>query len=76
RYLSTYVFFRDGLASIGERLRRYLAGGGGGVLDEPATARALAGFLRRGVQCGAVEPGEAEALTGVELLALDELAGR
>lgn len=74
RYLSTFVFFRDGLASTGERLRHYLAGGGGGVLDEPATARALAGFLRRGVRCGAVEPGEAEELTGVELTALDELA--
>ena len=30
------------------RLRDYLAGVGGGVLDEPATARALAGFLLRG----------------------------
>lgn len=75
RYLSTYLFFRDGLAATGARLRRYLRGGGGEVLDEPATARALAGFLRRGVQCGAVEPDEAEALTGVGLAALDELAG-
>ena len=29
-------------------------GGPGTVLDEPATAKALAGFLRRGVHCGAV----------------------
>ena len=37
------------------RLRDYLAGIGGGVLDEPATARALAGFVLRGLDCGALD---------------------
>jgi hypothetical protein len=31
----------------------------GGVLDEPATARALAGLLLRGLDCGALDPDEA-----------------
>ena len=33
-------------------------GSGGGVLDEPATARALAGFLLRGRDCGALDEEE------------------
>ena len=56
RFLATFLFFRTGLDEAGGRLRDYLAGTGGTVLDEPATARALAGFLRRGVHCGAVTP--------------------
>jgi hypothetical protein len=32
--------------------------GSGGVLDEPATARALAGFLLRGRDCGALDEDE------------------
>ena len=65
RFLATFLFFRTGLDEAGGRLRDYLAGTGGAVLDEPATARALAGFVRRGVHCGAVTAEEAEALTGV-----------
>ena len=37
------------------RLRDYLDRRAGGVLDEPATAYALAGFLARAVDCGAVD---------------------
>ena len=74
RFLATFLFFRTGLDEAGRRLRDYLAGTGGAVLDEPATARALAGFVRRGVHCGAVTVGEAEALTGVPLAVLDDLA--
>jgi citrate lyase beta subunit len=40
-----------------------------GVLDEPATARALAGFLLRGLDCGAVDPDEA-GFSRAELAAL------
>ena len=40
------------------RLRGYLGGVEGTVLDEPATAKALAGFLRRGVHCGALTADE------------------
>jgi citrate lyase beta subunit len=74
RFLATFLFFRTGLDEAGGRLRDYLTGTGSAVLDEPATARALAGFVRRGVHCGAVTAEEAEALTGVSLAALDDLA--
>ena len=46
----------------------------GGVLDEPATARALAAFVLRGVQCGAVGADEVLALAGVGLPQLTALA--
>jgi citrate lyase beta subunit len=45
---------------------------GRGVLDEPATARALAGTLVRAVDCGAADLAE----TGFDRAALDRLAGR
>ena len=39
------------------RLRRYLRpAASSGMLDEPATARALAGYLLRGLDCGALDP--------------------
>jgi citrate lyase beta subunit len=61
RFGATYAFFRDGRDAAVARLGAYLNGGAGaagGVLDEPATARALAGFLRRGLDCGALDPDE------------------
>jgi hypothetical protein len=58
RYGATYGFFRDGRAAAVERLRAYRERRDSGILDEPATERALAGFLRRGVDCGAFDPGE------------------
>jgi citrate lyase beta subunit len=59
RYAATYAFFRDGLATATARLSAYLRRQAGGVLDEPATARALAGFLLRGLDCGAIDADEA-----------------
>jgi citrate lyase beta subunit len=58
RYAATFAFFRDGRVSATERLRAYLDDVAGGVLDEPATARALADYLRRGLECGALDPDE------------------
>ncbi|MFC7278084.1 DUF6986 family protein [Paractinoplanes rhizophilus] len=54
RYAATYAFFRDGRDAAVERLHRYLARQDSGIADEPATARALAGFLLRGLDCGAL----------------------
>jgi citrate lyase beta subunit len=54
RYAATYAFYRTGYADAAERLRRYTAHDEGGILDEPATARALADFLVRGLECGAL----------------------
>ncbi|MFI6761984.1 DUF6986 family protein [Micromonospora sp. NPDC050417] len=59
RYAATYGFFREGRVAAAGRLRAYLERRSTGVLDEPATARALAGFLLRGLDCGALDPDEA-----------------
>jgi citrate lyase beta subunit len=73
RFAATYAFFRDGLPAASARLRAYLDRSASGVADEPATARALAGYLVRGLDCGAVTPGElrtASGLADTELRAL------
>jgi hypothetical protein len=74
--VATYLFFRTGLEQVGERLRGYLARDEGGVLDEPATAQALAAFLLRGVHCGAVTDHEVAQLTDADLPTLSGLASR
>lgn len=81
RYLSTYLFFRAGLGVVLQRLNAYLCDGDGegerrGVMDEPATAQALASFVRRGVHCGAVTREEVESQGGVGFDVLDKLAAR
>jgi citrate lyase beta subunit len=58
RYAATYAFFRDGAPAAVARLTAYRERRAGGVLDEPATERALEGFLRRGLECGALDPSE------------------
>jgi citrate lyase beta subunit len=76
RFLATYVFFRSGLDRIGARLRAYLQRTSGRVLDDPATAQALATFLLRGVYCGAIAAGEIRILTGSDLDTIVGLASR
>jgi citrate lyase beta subunit len=56
RYAATYAFFADGREAAVTRLRRYLDRQDSGIADEPATARALAAFLLRGLDCGALSP--------------------
>jgi citrate lyase beta subunit len=73
RYAATFGFFREGLATAAGRLRGYCERAGGPVLEEPATARALAGFLARGLDCGAVTEAELRALAGLDRLGLDAL---
>ena len=50
RYLATFAFYRSGLHAAAARLEAYLDRQESGVLDEPATAFALAGFLLRGAR--------------------------
>jgi len=76
RYVATYAFFRAALPAAGARLAAYVSRVDGGVLDEPATARALATVVLRGLDCGALDVGEVEAATGLRRPALDLLAGR
>ena len=83
RFLATYAYYREGYAAASDRLRSYLeraagaggaAGTAGPVLDEPATARSLAGFVLRGVRCGAISIDEVTADTGLGEVGLVALA--
>ncbi|WP_372459980.1 DUF6986 family protein [Agromyces humatus] len=74
RYLATYAFYREGWPEASERLRDALRGATGAVLDEPATVRALAGFVLRGVRCGAISVDEVAAATGIDEATLVALA--
>ncbi len=71
-----YAFYREGLDAAAARLAAYVAKAGGDVMDEPATARALSGYLLRGVDCGAVDLAEVTGRTGLGRAELDALAGR
>jgi citrate lyase beta subunit len=73
RYAAVFTFYREGLEAAAERVRAYADRVSGGVLDEPATARALTGYLLRGIDCGALDETEVVAASGLDrtgLLAL------
>jgi citrate lyase beta subunit len=72
RYAAVYAWHLEGFEQAADRVRAFHAGapGPGGVLDEPATVRALVGQLRRAVHCGAVPEAEALAGTGLDRAAL------
>ena len=76
RYAATYAFYREGLPAAAERLRNYVGQVDSGVMDEPATARALADFVVRGLDCGATDDVEVKELTGIDRSRLDVLARR
>jgi citrate lyase beta subunit len=62
RYAATYAFYRGGLDSALDRLEAYAGKIEGGIADEPATARALARYVLRGLACGAVDHAEVRGL--------------
>ncbi|MCM2579794.1 DUF6986 family protein [Streptomyces meridianus] len=76
RYAAVYAFYREGLEQAATRLAAYLGRVGGAVMDEPATAKALSGYLLRGIDCGAVDVSEVARLAGLTRADLDDLAGR
>jgi citrate lyase beta subunit len=76
RYLATYAFFRGALPAAARRLTAYVDRTASGVLDEPATARALAGVVLRGLDCGALDDDEVAAECGLRRPDLARLAGR
>ncbi|MEC4019073.1 DUF6986 family protein [Streptomyces sp. H27-D2] len=76
RYAAVYTFYREGLEQAAARLTAYVGRAGGAVMDEPATAKALSGYLLRGLDCGAVDVAEVARLTGMTRADLDTLAGR
>src|SRR3954447_16851714 len=76
RYVATYAFFRAALPAAGARLSASLDRADAGVLDEPATARALAGVVLRGVDCGAVDETQVTTSMGVPMVEVVKLARR
>jgi len=76
RFVANYLFYREGLETAATRLRAYLGQGDSGYLDEPATAAALASFVLRGMECGAVDQAEVDKLIGVDTAGLAKLARR
>jgi hypothetical protein len=74
RYAATFTFYRDGLAAACRRLRVYLDKSASEVMDEPATALALASYLVRGLDAGAVTQDDVQAASGLDRGALDALA--
>jgi citrate lyase beta subunit len=74
RYAATFTFYRDGLPAACRRLRTYLDKAASEVMDEPATALALAAYLVRGLDAGAVTEQEVRDGSGLDRAALDALA--
>ncbi|MBE3001674.1 aldolase [Nocardiopsis sp. HNM0947] len=76
RHLATAVFYREAFAPAAERLRAYLGQVSGNVVDEPATAQALAAVLAAGLGCGALEETEVAEATGTDTATLVAMAHR
>jgi citrate lyase beta subunit len=73
RYAANFVYYLRNAASDARRLRAYVDRSASGVLDEPATAQALAMSLRRALDCGALSADDVRELSGLssaELVAL------
>lgn len=58
RHLATVTYFRADWKASAERLRAYVLGDTSEWMDEPATAKALAGYLNRAHACGAISDAE------------------
>ncbi|WP_431038899.1 DUF6986 family protein [Streptomyces sp. P6-2-1] len=76
RYAAVYAFYRADWERAADRLAAYAARSGGDVLDEPATARALASHLLRGADCEALGSDEITTRTGLERERIEAFAGR
>ncbi|OIK23888.1 DUF6986 family protein [Streptomyces malaysiense] len=74
RYAAVFAFYREGFEQAAARLARYANRTGGDVMDEPATAKALGGYLLRGLDCGALDLAEVTGRTGLTRAALEGFA--
>lgn len=74
RFLTTFDFFNRSLYSAVRRLDSYIRAETSGVMDEPATAKALARYILRSTECGAADSAEMQQLIGLDQLALQHLA--
>ncbi|MCX4728216.1 aldolase/citrate lyase family protein [Streptomyces sp. NBC_01306] len=75
RYAAVFAFYREGLEPAAARLAAYVAKAGGDVMDEPATAKALSGYLLRGLDCGALDDAEVTQLTGLTRADMEGFSG-
>ncbi len=76
RYAANYAFYLGNAEADAKRLRAYVDKVDEGVLDEPATAQALAMSMRRALDCGALSASEVEDLCGLSAQELDALVRR
>ncbi|GAA0714307.1 aldolase [Dactylosporangium roseum] len=76
RYGTVFAFMDEGLPTAVRRLTGYLAGAASGVMDEPATATALARFILRALECGATSEADLTAQGVPDREALVALARR
>jgi citrate lyase beta subunit len=76
RYAAVFAFYRSGFPGAARRLADYVAQRDSAFMDEPATARALADFVLRGIDCGALDADEAATRCGMDRAALAQLARR
>ncbi|MGW4566224.1 DUF6986 family protein [Streptomyces sp. NPDC004561] len=74
RYAAVFAFYREGFEQAAGRLARYANRAGGDVMDEPATAKALSGYLLRGLDCGALDTAEVARLSGLTRADLEGFA--
>ncbi|MGE2737493.1 DUF6986 family protein [Mycolicibacterium vaccae] len=74
RYLATYAFYRGAFAPAATRLRNYVHRLDSSVMDEPATARALANGIHRGSVCGALTVDEIETAIDLPLSTVRDIA--
>jgi citrate lyase beta subunit len=74
RYAAVFAFYREGFAQAATRLSRYANRATGDVMDEPATAKALSGYLLRGLDCGALDAEEVAAASGLTRSELEGFA--
>ncbi|MEV8600925.1 aldolase/citrate lyase family protein [Streptomyces griseoviridis] len=74
RYAAVFAFYREGFEQAAARLTRYAHRTGGDVMDEPATAKALSGYLLRGLDCGALDIAEVARATGLTRADLEAFA--
>lgn len=66
RYAGVFTAFRESAPAEAGRLAAYVSDSGGTVLDEPATARALAASFVRALDNGATDPDEVAEMTGLD----------
>ncbi|MFJ9037501.1 DUF6986 family protein [Streptomyces sp. NPDC102406] len=75
RYAAVFAFYREGFEQAAARLSAYARQSSGDIADEPATAKALAGYLLRGLDCGALDVAEVARLSGLTRADLEGYAG-